>query len=173
MSTLTHDPKSAAVNSIHHMADGTLQEFADLYHPDAFTRERNAAPPAARGHGPEAFFALASWLRAAFTDYRYDIHTVVAEADHVTVDATMHGRHIAPIAFYTDAADVDIVFAPTGKTFAITQSHWFRMHDGLIAEHWANRDDLGMARQAGWVPPTPLYLLKCGRLKRQARKALR
>ena len=37
----------------------------------------------------------------------------------------------------------------------MTQSHWFLLEDGRIIEHWANRDDLGMARQLGWIPPTP------------------
>jgi len=32
------------------------------------------------------------------------------------------------------------------------------MKDGKVAEHWANRDDLGMGQQLGWNPPTPLYL---------------
>ena len=44
---------------------------------------------------------------------------------------------------------------PTGKPFATTQSHWFRIADGKVMEHWANRDDLGIAIQLGWfVPPT-------------------
>lgn len=170
MNTVVHDAKGVAIASIHAMANGAPEVFAEMYTPDAFTRERIAAPPEARGTGPDAFFALASWLRAAFADYHYEIHTAVAEADLVTVNSTMHGRHVSPIAFYTDEADIDVVFAPTGKPFAMSQSHWFRMRDGLIAEHWANRDDLGMAKQAGWVPPGPLYLLKCARLKRRAQR---
>ena len=33
----------------------------------------------------------------------------------------------------------------------------------MIVEHWDNRDDLGMARQLGWIPPTLAYLLKMAR----------
>jgi len=51
----------------------------------------------------------------------------------------------------------------------VTQSHWFRVDDGKIIEHWANRDDLGMAKQLGWIPPTPAYLFKMVRAKRRAR----
>ena len=173
MGTLVRDARSVAIASIHAMVDGGAEQFAELYTPDAFTRERIAAPPEARGTGPDAFFALARWLRAAFADYHYEIHTTVSEGDLVAVNSTMHGRHVAPIAFYTDDAAIDIVFAPTGKPFAMTQSHWFRMRDRLIAEHWANRDDLGMAKQAGWVPPSPLYLLKCARLKKHAQRQAR
>jgi hypothetical protein len=65
---------------------------------------------------------------------------------------------------------VDAVFPPTGRPFAMSQSHWFLMGDGRIIEHWANRDDLGMARQLGWIPPTPAYLFKMARAKRRARR---
>ena len=37
----------------------------------------------------------------------------------------------------------------------MTQSDSFPLEDGRIIEHWANRDDLGMARQLGWIPPYP------------------
>ncbi len=46
--------------------------------------------------------------------------------------------------------------------------HGFRIEDGQITEHWANRDDLGMARQLGWIPSTPAYLFKMARAKRRA-----
>jgi predicted ester cyclase len=83
------------------------------------------------------------------------------------VNSTMNGRHVAPMAFYTEDGHVDSVFPPTGKTFAMSQSHWFRMDGGRIAEHWANRDDLGTARQCGWLPPTPPYLVRMALAKRR------
>ena len=83
----------------------------------------------------------------------------------------MTGRHVAPIVFYTDDGAVDTVFPPTNRTSATTQSHWFRFEDGQIIEHWANRDDLGSARQLGWIPPTPVYLFKMARAKRRAKRS--
>ena len=62
------------------------------------------------------------------------------------------------------------MFPPTGKTFAMTQSHWFRIEAGKIVEHWANRDDRGMARQLGWIPPTPTYLVRMLIAKQQLRR---
>ncbi len=86
------------------------------------------------------------WLRDAFADLHYDIHLAAAEGNVVTVNSTMNGRHVAPMVFYTEDGDVDTAFPPTGRTFAITQSHWFHFEDGKIIEHWANRDDLGQAQ---------------------------
>ena len=40
-----------------------------------------------------------------------------------------------------------------------------------MAEHWANRDDLGMGQQLGWNPPTPTYLVRVLVATRRARRA--
>jgi predicted ester cyclase len=162
------DPISVAVRSIHAMADGDRAEFDSLYHPRAVDRENRIQPPSSRVPGPDCFWSTALWLRAAFAGLRYDVHHAIADGDLVAVSSTMNGRHTAPWAVYHDDATVDTVFPPTNKTFAMTQSHWFRLEDGRIIEHWANRDDIGTARQLGWIPPTPLYLFKMARAKRRA-----
>ncbi len=44
---------------------------------------------------------------------------------------------------------------PTGKRFSSRQSHWYRVVDGKLAEHWATRDDLPTMLQLGVIqPPT-------------------
>ena len=83
----------------------------------------------------------------------------------------MNGRHVAPWAVYTEDGALDTVFPPTNRDFAMTQSHWFRVEDGRVVEHWANRDDLGTARQLHWIPPTPAYLFRMARAKRRAVRA--
>jgi hypothetical protein len=45
-----------------------------------------------------------------------------------------------------------------------------RVRDGMVVEHWANRDDQGMAMQLGWVPPTPRFLVKTALATRRARR---
>ena len=147
VSDLSTDPTAIAVRSLHAMDTGDLAEFELLYHPAAVDRENAIQPPASRVPGPAGVHATALWLRAAFTDLEHEIHHTLAQADLVAVAATMHGRHTAPIAFYAPDGSVDSVFPPTGKAFSITQSHWFQVRDGQIAEHWANRDDLGFLRQ--------------------------
>jgi predicted ester cyclase len=127
-------------------------------------------PPTSRVPGPAGFYATALWRRGAFADLRYDIRPVVTDGNLVVVDSVMNRRHVAPFVAYDENGSVDTAFPPTGKTFAMTQSHWFRMEDGRIAEHWANRDDLGMAKQVGWIPPTPAYLVRMASAKRRAKR---
>jgi predicted ester cyclase len=170
-SAVSADPVAIAVRAIHAMADGDRADFDLLYHPHAVDRQNPAQPPPSRVPGPAGVYATALWLRAAFAGLHYDIHHAIADGTLVAVNSTMNGRHVAPGAVYTDGGTIDTVFPPTHKTFVTTQSHWFRIQDGQITEHWANHDDLGMARQLGWIPPTPAYLLKMARAKRRARRS--
>ena len=165
-SAVSADAISVAVRSIHTMADGDRADFDSLYHPRAVDRDNLVQPPSSRVPGPAGCYSTALWMRAAFADLHYDVHHAIADDNLVAVNSTMHGRHVAPWAVYTGDGAVDTVFPPTNKTFAAAQSHWFRIEDGMIIEHWANRDDLGMAKELGWVPPTPAYLFKMARAKR-------
>jgi len=136
-SAVSAGPVSVAVRALHAMADGDRADFDPLYHPRAADRENRAQPPSSRVPGPAGVYATALWLRAAFAGLHYDIHHAVADGTLVAVNSTMIGRHVAPWAVYTGDGAVDTVFPATGKTFAMTQSHWFRVEDGKIIEHWA------------------------------------
>ncbi|TKV59259.1 ester cyclase [Nakamurella flava] len=170
----TADPllRAAALRSIAIMADGDRAAFDRVIADGAVNHEAASEPPAARVGGPAGFHATALWLRGAFADLGHRIDHVVTDGDLVVVDTTMSGRHVGPFAVFTPDGDVDQVWAPTGRTFAVKQTHWLRVRvtDGQarVTEHWAVRDDLGQGRQLGWVPPTPLYLLRCARAKRRA-----
>jgi predicted ester cyclase len=170
-STVSADPIALAVRSIRAMAEEDRAAFEALYDPRAADRENQVQPPSSRVPGPEGFYSTALWLRAAFADLHYDIHHSIAAGDLVAVNSTMRGRHVAPWAVYTDDGAVDTVFPPTDKTFAMAQSHWFQVANGRILEHWATRDDIGMAKQLGWIPPTPGYLFKMARAKRRATRS--
>lgn len=164
------EPAVVAVRAVTDMGAGDRAAFDATMHPDAVNREAHAEPPNCRGVGPEAFWASALWLRAAFPDLRHEPHVAVVDGELVVVHATMSGTHRGPFVVYDAAGRVEQVFAPTDKTFAVTQTHWFRMRDGLCAEHWANRDDLGMGQQLGWFPPSPRYLWQCAQAKRAAQR---
>lgn len=171
MDTTLDRARNAALRSIEIMADGDRPEFDEVVAPGAVNHEGATEPPACRVGGPQGFHATALWLRAAFADLNHRVEHVVAQGPLVVVDTTMSGRHVRPFVLYDSEGAVETVWAPTGKTFAVRQSHWLRVADGLVIEHWAVRDDLGQGFQLGWVPPSPLYLLRCARAKRQAIRA--
>ena len=177
--TTTHRPQESppvtgdaavAVASMHAMGTGTLDDFTALYTNDAVNREAMTEPPDTRGTGPAALYATAVWLRTAFSDLSWQVHEVTHDRDLVVVHGTMSGRQTGPFVAYQPDADVAVAFPPRGRTFAVTQTHWFRMRDGLVSEHWANRDDLGMGQQLGWNPPTPAYLARMILATRRARR---
>jgi predicted ester cyclase len=170
MDTTHVDAKELCVRSMHIMADGTPEDFEAVVHSDARNREDVDEPPASRGRGPAAFYATALWLRGAYAELRWDVHDVVAEGDLVVVHATMSGRHTGTFVGYGADARPAQAFPPTGKRFATTQTHWFRVAGGKVIEHWANRDDLGTAMQLGWTPPSPLYMLRMLLATRRARR---
>ena len=171
MTTTTTNFRELALRAIEAMGDGSREDFDEFYHPDFLNHEGKDEPPAARGRGPAACWATALWLRAAYADLHWEIHDVVVEGNLVVVHCTMSGRHVGPFVVY-DAKGVKRAFPPTGKTFASTQTHWIRVHEDKVIEHWANRDDMGTAEQLGWIPPSPLFLLRSSLATRKARREL-
>ncbi|MGD9695222.1 MAG: ester cyclase [Thermoleophilia bacterium] len=166
--------ESVALRAIEIMENGAYEDFEEIVHPNWVNHEAKDEPPESRqAYGPAAAYATALWLRDAFADLHWEIHEVVAERDLVVVHGTMSGRHAGTFVEYDAEGRPSQAFPATGKTFATTQTHWQRIRDGKAIEHWANRDDLGMALQCGWVPPTPLYLLRMARAKRAAVRAHR
>jgi predicted ester cyclase len=82
------------------------------------------------------------WLLSVFPDHRFDVEDAAADGETVAIRGTCSGTREGEL--------MDI--APTGKRFAAQQSHWFRVMDCRLAEHWAVRDDLGMLQQLGIMP---------------------
>lgn len=164
------EPSVVATGSMRAMAHGTREELARFVHPDGVNREAVDEPPAASTPGPDGFWATALWLRAGFSELDFEVHEVVADGDLVVVHNTMSGRHTGDMVMYREGR-VAAVMPATGRRFATTQTHWFRLAGGLVIEHWANRDDFGTAQQLGWVPPTPLFLLRQLLATRRARRA--
>jgi steroid delta-isomerase-like uncharacterized protein len=83
------------------------------------------------------------WILSVFPDHRFDVEDVAADGETVAVRGTIEGTHEGEL----------MGIAPTGKRVAAQQSHWFRMVDGKLAEHWAVRDDLVMLQQLGVMRP--------------------
>jgi predicted ester cyclase len=168
--TLRDDLAAAMVDGIQAMAAEDVATLDRAIHPDAVNREAVTEPPAARGRGPQAYLATARWLGSAFSDLAFGVDEVVVEGDLVVTYGTMSGRHTGDFVVYAADGSVERAFAPTGRSFEVAQAHFARMRDGQVVEHWAVRDDQGMAVQLGWVPPSPWYLLRCARATARARR---
>jgi len=96
--------------------------------------------------GPKDWSDVLARLSASFPDVTWTVLRTLAQDDHVWIETRMSGTHEG--AFFG--------IAPTGRSFAVRQVHMLRLEDGLIREHWAVRDDLGVLVQLGAVePPTP------------------
>jgi predicted ester cyclase len=93
-------------------------------------------------HGPTAMRETMTWLLNQFPDLTMDVEAVVSEGDVVVARVRSTGTNIGPL---------NGVMPPTGKAFDSVQSHWFRVADGKLAEHWATRDDLTTMVQLGIV----------------------
>lgn len=95
--------------------------------------------------------AVFETLYAVFPDFHYTIEECTAEGDRVVCKMSMTGTHCGqpklPEAFSGMLNGV----APTGKAVKVLQFHSFRIRDGLICEHAAVRDDMGMVQQLGLV----------------------
>lgn len=113
------------------------EDLERLVHPDFQNWEADG--PGAALRGPASFAATIEALNRAFSDIRFEILEVVSEGDLVAVRTVMRGVHTGPMR----------ALEPAGKPFAMSQSHWFRIVDGRVSEHWANRDDLGFLHQVG------------------------
>lgn len=172
--TLTRDELvTVAEAAVHAVFAGTRPDLEAVVHPEATNREAVAEPPASRGRGPGAFHATGEWLREAFADLAWETERSVTEDDVVVTYGTMSGRHTGNFVVWTEDVTVERVFVPTGRSFTVRQAHFQRIQDGRVVEHWAVRDDQGMALQAGWVPPSPAFLVRCSLATRRVRRAVR
>lgn len=146
-------------------------EAERVIHQDSVNHEAASEPPAARATGPAGYRATYDWLHSAYAEIGFDVRHVAADGDLAVADVVMSGVQTGPFVVYDANGRVDQVFPSRGRRFAVSQSHWYRIRDGKIAEHWANRDDLGQAVQLGWVPPSPAFLLRGALLKRRLRRS--
>ncbi len=82
-------------------------------------------------------------LRRAFPDMRVTIEDMIAEGDRVAVRAIWRGTHVGEF----------MGMAPTNRHFTMSGMVFWRVHNGKLAERWANLDRLSLLRQLGALPP--------------------
>ena len=97
-----------------------------------------------RVHGPTHAREVVEWLTAQFPDLEMTIESLVAEGDMVAVRVRSAG---------TNRGRLGGLAPPTNKRFVADQSHWYRVADARLCEHWATRDDLSTMLQLGVIAP--------------------
>jgi len=92
--------------------------------------------------GPEGVAQLHDALLPAFPDMKLPLQDFVAEGEKVLVRLRVQGTHTG--AFGDLPA--------SGRTIDIGVLDLFQIRDGVLIEHWALLDNLGMLKQLGALP---------------------
>jgi len=128
----------------HRLADevfsqGNMQTFDEIF-ADAYVNHTMPVPglPGTK----DGFKQVVLATRSAFPDVQVDVQDVVAEGDVAVfrdvVHATSRGEFMG--------------VPPNGKRLEWTETHFLRIVNGKIVEHWANFDQVGILRQLGVIP---------------------
>jgi predicted ester cyclase len=105
----------------------------------------HGTPPPGMPPGREGLKAIARAMRAAFPDLKNTVDLQVAEGDLVAGKIT-----------YTGTMKGDLFgMKATGKQATWTESHFVRVKNGKVTEHWGDIDQLSMLRQLGLAPAPP------------------
>ena len=94
--------------------------------------------------GPQGRAGLRTILRIIEVDLgptELEQHHLIVDGDLVVQHVTLHGTHRAS----TMPLLVDVPVS--GRTAAWTFIHIWRVVDGMLVEHWACRDDMGLVDQ--------------------------
>ena len=104
--------------------------------------------------------AILQDILITFPDVKMAPLHIMAEGDWVVARCMISGTHkgIGQNPFVHEGLLAGV--PPTGKSFKTEHIHIFRMEGGLIVEHWAARNDVGMARQLGLLPEEAISAAK-------------
>ncbi|MCI4352597.1 MAG: ester cyclase [Thermoplasmata archaeon] len=80
----------------------------------------------------------------------HTLHEMIAEGDWVAVRTTCKGVHTAEPELPVNGG-IFVGLKATDRIYSVQHLHLFKIVDGKLVEHWANRDDLDAARQIGLV----------------------
>lgn len=91
--------------------------------------------------GPQGVAQLHDALMPAFPDMKLPLQDFVAEGEKVLVRLRVQGTHTGPFGD----------MPATGKPIDIGVLDLFQIRDGVLVEHWALLDNLGMMKQLGAI----------------------
>ena len=106
--------------------------------------DEHLSPSFAFPGGPDGFKAMIFGYRAAFTDFRMEVHEMFGADDKVVTLLTMHGTHTG----------VFMGVAPTGRNISMGGIAIDVMRNGQRVGGGAQLDQLGLLQQLGVVSST-------------------
>ena len=139
------------------MEHGTVEEAVAFWAADASNQASGRAEPQ---RGRQSIAAVFRMLREAFPDRHYQIDDLIAKTDQVICRMTVRGTFgvtparppfPVPATFVGVEGSELLPASAAGTTYSVKQIHIFRLPDGLITDHWAARDDLGLLLQLGGI----------------------
>lgn len=152
MAYATHDQTLLDANRAtieqHHaiLNNGDMEGAAQFFAPDA------------RNHGyqigREGVLFVLNDIQRTFPDVRMNIIDLLADGEWVVARCQFSGTHRG-VAQFPHHGGLLVGVEPTGRRFEVEHIHMFRMQNGLIIDHHATRDDVGMFQQLGLLPPPP------------------
>ncbi len=134
--------QNAAIVRAHHdlmnKADwkGALNDFSE--------DTKNFGDPVGREH--VGMILQDVW--STFPDFRLEIVDLVAKDDWVVVLCRESGTHLG-VGKLPVNGGLLVDVPPTHKHFEVEATHWWKLRDGKIVDHYGVRDDLGMMEQLG------------------------
>jgi predicted ester cyclase len=91
-----------------------------------------------------------------FPDWHTQIEDLAAIGDDVITRVISTGTHKG-VGKIPVNGGLLVGVPPTGNTFKVQSIHWYTLKNGLIVEHRASRDDIGMMQQLGLLPAVKRY----------------
>jgi predicted ester cyclase len=128
------------------MASGDMDTFRTLVAPTFSNHGRLV--------GFQGLALLARDLRSTYADFdtRPPLD-IIAVGEHVITRLYVSQRHVGKSILPIDGGYLTAA-EPTHKRYQIQHIHWWKIRDGKLAEHWANRDDVSEMIQLGlWAAP--------------------
>ena len=136
---MTSDNKAIVKEFIDRLfSEGDLSAIDDLAAPDYVDND----PPFGADGTREGMRQVGAMMRAAFPDWRSEVHSLIAEDDIVVERFTASGTH---------KGEINGV-APTDKVCSLAGINIFRVRDGKVVERWGRLDELGFLKQLGAIP---------------------
>jgi predicted ester cyclase len=104
-----------------------------------------------RPAGRQRVEAVLRDIYTTFPDHKFEILDAIGVGDDVVIRTISSGTH-SGVSRLPIMGALLMGVAPTWRSYRVQNIHWFRMKDGQIQDHRANRDDLGMLQQLGLLP---------------------